>query len=68
MSARQVLDFVFTYNRKFDIGIKGIVTRFTRQIKHHLYCRQKIITMDGVVSKIILNIYGDEKFFILNNK
>lgn len=24
MSARQVLDFVFTYSRKFDIGIKGI--------------------------------------------
>lgn len=23
--------------------------------------------MDGVVSKIILNIYGDEKFLILNN-
>lgn len=64
MSARQVLDFVFTYSRKFDIGIKGI---FTRQIKHHVYCRQKI-TMDGVVSKIILNIYGDEKYFILNNK
>lgn len=32
MSARQVLDFVFTYSRKFDIGIKGILTRFTRQI------------------------------------
>lgn len=67
MSARQVLDFVFTYSRKFDIGIKGIFIRFTRQIKHHVYCRQKI-TMDGVVSKIILNIYGDEKYFILNNK
>lgn len=66
MSARQVLDFVFTHSRKFDIGIKGIFTRFTRQIKHNVYCRQKI-TMDGVVSKIILNIYGDEKFLILNN-
>lgn len=55
MSARQVLDFVFTHSRKLDIGIKGIFTRFTRQIKHHVYCRQKI-TMDGVVSKIILNI------------
>lgn len=42
MSARQVLDFVFTYSRKFDIGIKVIFTRFTRQIKHHGYCRQKL--------------------------
>lgn len=64
MSARQVLDFVFTYSRKFDIGIKGIFTRFTRQI-NTMDTADRNYYNGWVVSKIILNIYGDEKFFIL---
>lgn len=53
MSARQVLDFVFTYRRKFDIGIKGIFTRFTRQIN----------TMDTADRKLLQWMGGIENNF-----
>lgn len=51
MSARQVLDFVFTYSRKFDIGIKGIFTPIYKA-NQTPWILQTEITMDGVVSKI----------------